>query len=168
MLFASSAGFGLNLDILGSNLLNILAVLGILIYLGRSVISNILDTRKTEIITAIEEAEQANKAAEAELAKQKKNLEQAQKDAEAIVQQAKETAEATRAEILGKVDDDIAKLKAAADKEIAAERDRAIAQLRRKLVKDALEKVESELPQRITDDAQSQLIDSSIQLLGGN
>ena len=167
MLLASSAGFGFDFDILGSNVINIAAVLALLIYLGKGVISNILDTRKAEIVSAIEEAEQANQAAEAELAKQKQNLALAQQEAERILAQAKESAAGIKAEILGMVDDDIAKLKAAADKEISAERDRAIAQLRRQVVKEALEQVEKELPSRISGESQSRLIDSSIQLLGG-
>ncbi|WP_017324767.1 F0F1 ATP synthase subunit B [Synechococcus sp. PCC 7336] len=167
MLLASSTGFGLEFDILDSNIINIAIILGLLIYLGRTTISNILTERRSAVVKAIEESEQAKKQALAELNQQKQNLAMAQQKGETILEQAKETAAALRAEILGKVDGDIEKLRAAADKEIAAERDRVIAQLRRQVVKQALEEVERELPSRLTDDAQSRLIDSSIQLLGG-
>ncbi|MEM8715099.1 MAG: F0F1 ATP synthase subunit B, partial [Cyanobacteria bacterium P01_G01_bin.4] len=90
-----------------------------------------------------------------------------QQEAASILEQAKATAEQLKAEILTQAEDDVVKMKAAADREIVAERDRAIVQLRRQAVQKALEQVEADLPSRLNDDVQSRLIDNSIQLLGG-
>ncbi len=166
-MFASSGGFGIDFDILGSNLLNILVVLGLLIYLGKGVIGNILGERKSVILSAIKDAEGQQKDALLKLTAQKEKLARAQQEAESILEQAETTAKQMEAEILSQAENDVVKMKAAAEREIAAEQDRALTQLRRLAVRKALEKVEEELPKRLDDDLQSRLIDNSIQLLGG-
>ncbi|MGK7909389.1 MAG: F0F1 ATP synthase subunit B [Synechococcus sp.] len=166
-MFASSGGFGIDFDILGSNLLNILVVLGLLIYLGKGVIGNILGERKSVILSAIKDAEEQQKDALLKLTAQKEKLARAQQEAESILEQAETTAKQMEAEILSQAENDVVKMKAAAEREIAAEQDRALTQLRRLAVRKALEKVEEELPKRLDDDLQSRLIDNSIQLLGG-
>ena len=166
-MFASSGGFGIDFDILGSNLLNILVVLGLLIYLGKGVIGNILGERKSVILSAIKDAEGQQKDALLKLTAQKEKLARAQQEAESILEQAETTAKQMEAEILSQAENDVVKMKAAAEREIAAEQDRALTQLRRQAVRKALEKVEEELPKRLDDDLQSRLIDNSIQLLGG-
>ena len=101
-MFASSGGYGLNLDFLGSNAFNIVAVIGLLVYLGKNLISNILNERKTTIVSAIQEAEDRQKSILSQLSQQKEKIAKAQQESEQIKKQAEETAKKLAAEIISK------------------------------------------------------------------
>ena len=60
-------GFGLNFDILESNLINLAILIGLLFYFGRSFLGKVLGERREKIETAIKEAEQRQKEAAAAL-----------------------------------------------------------------------------------------------------
>jgi F-type H+-transporting ATPase subunit b len=58
ILLAQSEGMSLNFDILESGLLNINALVGILIYSGRDFLSPLLEARKNEISSSVEDAQE--------------------------------------------------------------------------------------------------------------
>jgi F-type H+-transporting ATPase subunit b len=58
ILLAQSEGISLNSDILESGLLNIIALVGILIYSGRDFLSPMLEARKNEISRSVEDAQE--------------------------------------------------------------------------------------------------------------
>ena len=169
--FASSASehnFGLNIDLLETNLINIAILVGVLFYFGRKVISKILSERHLSIEAAIEEAEQRSKEAAAALSDAQQKLTQSQAEAQKIRQAAEENAQAAREAILARTVQDIQRLKETAVQDLNTERERAIGQLRASVVAMALQKVESQLPSRVDDTAQQQLIERSMALMGGH
>ncbi|CCH64847.1 ATP synthase B chain [Richelia intracellularis HM01] len=64
-------------------------------------------------------------------------------------------------------EEDVKRLEETAARDLNAERDRAITQLRQQVVAMSLQKVESELQVGVAEETQQKLIDSSILLLGG-
>ena len=68
---------GLNLDILETGLLNILALLGILIYTGRDFLGSLLEERKATIVKSVQDAEDRLTEAEKRLGEAEKQLSQA-------------------------------------------------------------------------------------------
>ena len=56
-LLAEHEGIGLNLDILETGLLNILALLAILFFTGRDFLGSLLEERKTTIVKSVQDAE---------------------------------------------------------------------------------------------------------------
>jgi F-type H+-transporting ATPase subunit b len=76
-LIANNEGIHLNLDILETGLLNILALIGILIYTGRDFLGSLLEERKTTIVKSVQDAEDRLKEAEKRLGEAKKQLSQA-------------------------------------------------------------------------------------------
>jgi F-type H+-transporting ATPase subunit b len=76
-LLAEHEGIGLNLDILETGLLNILALLAILVYTGRDFLGSLLEERKTTIVKGVQDAEDRLNEAQNRLAEAKKQLEQA-------------------------------------------------------------------------------------------
>jgi F-type H+-transporting ATPase subunit b len=76
-LLAAEEGISLNLDILETGLLNILALLGILIYTGRDFLGSILEERKTTIVKSVQDAEDRLNEAEKRLNEAEKQLSQA-------------------------------------------------------------------------------------------
>lgn len=163
----SEHGFGLNLDLLETNLINIAILVGVLFYFGRKVISNILSERHLSIEAAIKEAEQRSREAAAALSDAQQKLTQSQAEAQRIRQTAEENAQAAREAILARTVQDVQRLQETAVQDLNTERERAIAQLRASVVAMALQKVESELGTRVDDAAQQQLIERSIALMGG-
>ncbi|MDX2270746.1 MAG: F0F1 ATP synthase subunit B [Cyanobacteriota bacterium] len=164
---AEEAGFGFSSDILGSNLINIAIILGLLIYLGRNVIGEALAKRKAAIVAELEQAEQKKQTALEALADQQQKLAQAQQEAERIKQQAEANAEKLRAELIAQAERDIERMRANAEKDASTERERVIQELRRQIALRALAQVEAELPQRVSESIQGSLIEQGIQQLGG-
>lgn len=76
-LLAEHEGIGLNLDILETGLLNILALVAILVYTGRDFLGSVLEERKTTIVKGVQDAEDRLNEAQNRLAEAKKQLEQA-------------------------------------------------------------------------------------------
>jgi F-type H+-transporting ATPase subunit b len=165
---AEESGFGLNFDVLGTNLINIVIIVGVLIYFGRDLVGKTLAERRSSIETAIQDAETRKKDAAAALADQQQKLAQAQVEATRIRAAAEETAKVARAEILSQAEQDIARLKAAAAQDLTSQQERIVNELRQQIAAMAVQQVESRLRSDLGNSAQQQLIDRSIAMLGGN
>ena len=76
-LLAEEEGISLNLDILDTGLLNILALLAILIYTGRDFLGSLLEERKTTIVKSVQDAEDRLNEAQKRLSEAEKQLDQA-------------------------------------------------------------------------------------------
>jgi F-type H+-transporting ATPase subunit b len=75
-LLANEEGIGLNLDILETGLLNILALVAILIYTGRDFLGSLLEERKTTIVKSVQDAEDRLSEAQKRLSEAQKQLNQ--------------------------------------------------------------------------------------------
>jgi F-type H+-transporting ATPase subunit b len=76
-LLAEEESIGLNTDILETGLINILALLGILIYTGKDFLGSLLDERKTTIVKGVQDAEDRLNEAQNRLSEAEKQLNQA-------------------------------------------------------------------------------------------
>ncbi len=160
-------GFGLNLDILDTNLINLTILIGVLLYFGRGFVGKILSERRVTIEQAIKEVEQRQQETAAALAEQQQTLTQAQAEAEKIIATAETRAQEVKQRIALQTEKDVERMKATANQEMDSERDKAIAQLRSIVASKALAKVESQIQETLDENAQQQLIDRSLGLLGG-
>ena len=77
-LIAENENITLNLDILETGLINIIALIVILVYVGRDFLCSALETRKNEIITSVQDAEERLDEANKRLSEAQKQLSQAQ------------------------------------------------------------------------------------------
>jgi F-type H+-transporting ATPase subunit b len=73
----ANEGISLNTDILETGLINILALLGILIYTGRDFLGSLLEERRTTIVKEVQDAEDRLNEAQKRLVEVKKQLDQA-------------------------------------------------------------------------------------------
>ncbi len=160
-------GFGLNLDILDTNLINLTLLVGILIYFGKPLLTNILSERSSKIAEQIQAVEQKQKQAEITLAEEQKKLEEAKVTAAKIRAEAETNAQRAREAILAQGEKEVARLQEMAGKDLSSEQEKAIAQLRERVVALALENAKSRLESLLNDEVQHKLIDSSIAKLGG-
>lgn len=164
----AEGGFGLNTDILESNLINLLILIGVLLYYGRKIVGNILSERKDKIAEQIEAAAAQERQAAQTLKQEQQKLAQAQQKAEKIIQEARENAEKAKAEIIANGEREVERIRATAVQDLNSEQERAIASLRQRVAELAIERAEAQLNERLNDEAQNQLIDRSIaQLQGG-
>jgi len=76
-LLAKHDGIALNLDILETGLINILALIAILIYTGRDFLGSLLEERKANIVKAVQDAEDKLNEANRRLTEAQKQLNQA-------------------------------------------------------------------------------------------
>ncbi|MUH01749.1 F0F1 ATP synthase subunit B [Scytonema sp. UIC 10036] len=160
-------GFGLNTDILETNIINLAILIGVLFYFGRNVLSNTLNERRSNIEATIQEAEARAKEAASALFEAQQRLTQAQAEAQRIVKASEESARASREAILAEAAKDVQRLKETASRDLDTEREKAIAEVRARVVALALQRVESQLETGIAEETQHRLIDRSIALLGG-
>ena len=162
LLASETKGFGLNFDILETNLINLVIIIGVLFYFGRGFLGSKLKERREAIEEAITEAEARQKKAASSLAEQQQKLQMAKKEAEKIKADAKTNAESARQAVLDQSAKDVERLKASAAQDLTSQQEKAMQELRRRVSEMALEKVRSRLPEILDDGKQSQLIDQSI------
>lgn len=161
------SGFGLNLDIFESNVINLLLLIGVLFYYGRPIVANILNERQSRIAAQIQEVEQKQKQAAQALAEQQEKLAQSQTTADKIRQEAKVNAEKAKEAILAQGEKEVERLKAMAVQDLNSEQEKAIAQLKQKAIALAMERAQSQMQGMLDDSAQQTLIDRSLAQLGG-
>ncbi|BAQ62947.1 ATP synthase F0 sector subunit b [Geminocystis sp. NIES-3708] len=163
----TAGGFGISSDILGSNLINLIIVIGLLVVYGGKIVGNILTERSNRIAEEIQEAENRASVAAKALAEGKENLNQAQVKAQKIKSDAESTAEKLRAEILAQGQKDIERMRATAVQELDSERAKVVAGLKKRIAVLALEKAEQQLRETLTDEVQGKLISRAVDQLGG-
>ena len=76
-LVAEHEGIGINLDILETGLINILALIAILVYTGKDFLGSVLEERKTNIVKGVQDAEDRLNEANRRLSEAQKQLSQA-------------------------------------------------------------------------------------------
>lgn len=167
---AEAGGYSLNFDILEANVVNLVIVIGLLIYFGRGFLGKSLVKRREDIETAISEAEANQEKAAATLAEEQEKLAQAQAEAKKILANAQTNASKAKEQILAEAKTEIQRIKDAGSQDTSASQERAIAEIRQRVTAMALEKVEADLKNQLgnNESAQRKLVDQSIALLGGN
>jgi F-type H+-transporting ATPase subunit b len=76
-LVAEHEGIGINLDILETGLINVLALIAILVYTGKDFLGSLLEERKTSIVQGVQDAEDRLNEANRRLSEAQKQLSQA-------------------------------------------------------------------------------------------
>jgi F-type H+-transporting ATPase subunit b len=167
-LLASHAGFGLNLNLFETNIINLAVLIAATVWFLKGFLGGILERRRTSILGDLKDAEQRLASASTALAEAQQGLTQAQQRAEKIVQDGTARAAAIREESERRSIDEIARIKESASSDLANEASRVSAQLRRETARQAVEQALAGLTGKLDDKAQASLIDQSIQSLGNS
>jgi F-type H+-transporting ATPase subunit b len=165
-LFAHHGGFGLNLNPLDTNLINLVIVIGVLTWFLRGFLGGMLERRRQSILADLTDAEERLKAATAAVAKAQQDLSAAQQKAQQIRADGQARAQAVRAESEKRTIEEMARLREDATADLDAEAARVTDLLRREAARQAIEKALATLPGKLDDGAQVRLIDQSIHSLG--
>ena len=161
-LFASEGGFGLNLNLFETNLINLVIVIGVLYWFLKGFLGGILERRRQAILKDLEDSEGRLRQATTDLARAQEDLAAAQQKAEKIRSDGKARAEAIRKDGEMRTINAMAAVKQDALADLNAEGARLTEQLRREAALAAIDKVMTELPGHLDQAGQSRLIDASI------
>jgi F-type H+-transporting ATPase subunit b len=165
-LFANHGGFGLNLNLFETNIVNLAIVIFGLYKFLPNFLGSILERRRAIILADLKDAEERLASATTALAQAQQDLAAAQQKAEQIRADGKVRAEAIRLESEKRTIEEMARVKQGAAADLDAEAARVSNQLRREAARLAIEKALASLPGKLSADAQAQLVNQSIQSLG--
>jgi len=165
-LFANHGGFGLNLDLFETNIVNLAIVIFALYKFLPNFLGGILERRRAIILSDLKDAEERLQTATTALAQAQQDLAAAQGKAEQIRSDAKARAEAIRLESEKRTIEEMARVKLGAAADLDAEAARVSNLLRREAARLAIEKALATLPGKLSADVQAQLVNQSIKTLG--
>ena len=165
-ILASHGGFGLNLDVFETNIVNLAIVIFALYKFLPNFLGGILERRRATILADLKDAEERLANATTALAQAQTGLADAQLKADQIRADGKARAEAIRLESEKRTIEEMARLKQGAASDLDAEAARVSNQLRREAARLAIEKDLATLPGKLNEQAHAQLVNQSIQNLG--
>ena len=167
LIFASE-GFGLNLNIFETNILNLAVVIFGLYKFLPGFLGKILERRRTSILSDLEEAEERLTQSKLALSKATEELASAKQKAEKIRNDCKARAEAIRLENEKRTVEEMARIKQGAASDLNAEAARVTAQLRKEAAEIAIEKALAILPEKLDSSTQDNFLKQSIKNIGVN
>nr|YP_009867496.1 ATP synthase CF0 subunit I [Cratoneuron filicinum]QKG04708.1 ATP synthase CF0 subunit I [Cratoneuron filicinum] len=160
-----AGNFGLNTNLLETNLINLSVVLGLLVYFGKGVLNNLLSNRKQTILNTINDAEKRYDEATDKLNKARTRLERAKIKADEIRVNGLSQIEREKKELVNAADEDSKRLEDSKNATIRFEEQRAIEQVRQQVSRLALERALEALNKRLNNELHSRVIDYHIGLL---
>lgn len=155
----------LNTDFLEANLINIILLLLGLIYILKNFLGSTLIIRQQKVLTAIQESEQRLNEANIRLEEAEKQLAQTQMIVTKILHDAQITAQKVREAILAQGKSDIDKLTVAGKNSIANAERQIKKQIQKQITTLAIQRVTSQLKDKIKPDIQTNIIDNNIMQL---
>ena len=160
--FLATTGFGLNLNLFETNILNwAVVVFGLYKFLP-GFLGKMLQKRREGILLELKDAEDRLKSATSALEKAKADLSLAEEKANQIKTDSLKRSEAIRMESEKKAIEEMARIKQSAISDESSEANRAITQLRKEAVELAIKKALDSLPNRLDQAAQESLVTQSI------
>lgn len=149
MAFAPGEGFGLNTNILETNIINLSVVLGIVISLGGDAVRSLLENRKQTIVNNLREVDQRAQEAEEKLKQATTQLELAQQKASEIRQQGIKTSEQEKKQGIRQTQEDAARLEEIQQETLRLQQQKAIQKISQQVVSLALTRVREKLNQKL-------------------
>ncbi len=165
-LILATEGFGLNLNVFETNILNLAVVIFGLYKFLPNFLGGILERRRSAILQELKDAEDRLSEASESLNQAKLDLASAEKKADKIRNDCKERAEAIRLESEKRTVEEMARIKQGAASDLNLEASRVSAQLRREAARLAIEKALSTLSKKLDDKSQDKFLRQSIKNIG--
>ena len=167
LIFASE-GFGLNLNIFETNIINLAVVVFGLYKFLPGFLGKILEKRRTSILSDLKEAEERLAQAKDSFSKAKDELASAKEKADKIRNDCKARAEAIRLDSEKRTVEEMARIKQGAASDLNAEAARVTSQLRKEAAELAIEKALEMLPKKLDSSTQDSFLKQSIKNIGDN
>ncbi len=165
-LLLTTEGFGLDLDLLNSNLINLAILIPILVWFLKGFLGGILSRRSEAILQDLQEAESRLSTTATQLQKAQAELASARVTAQTILKDGQARADAIRAEGEQRTIAEMARLREEAKADTDSEARRISNELRRSTATQAIALALEDLPNALSDQKQTKLLEATINSLG--
>nr|NP_862740.1 ATP synthase CF0 B subunit [Calycanthus floridus var. glaucus]YP_010701789.1 ATP synthase CF0 subunit I [Calycanthus chinensis x Calycanthus floridus]Q7YJY3.1 RecName: Full=ATP synthase subunit b, chloroplastic; AltName: Full=ATP synthase F(0) sector subunit b; AltName: Full=ATPase subunit I [Calycanthus floridus var. glaucus]WCK11594.1 ATP synthase CF0 subunit I [Calycanthus chinensis x Calycanthus floridus]CAD28707.1 ATPase I subunit [Calycanthus floridus var. glaucus] len=162
--FAGS--FGFNTDILATNLINLSVVLGVLIFFGKGVLSDLLDNRKQRIWSTIRNSDELREVAIEQLEKARARLRKVEREADEFRVNGYSEIEREKWNLINATYENLERLENYKNETIHFEQQRAINQVRQRVFQQALQGALGTLNSRSNSELHLRTISANIGMLG--
>nr|YP_010829367.1 ATP synthase CF0 subunit I [Silene alexandrae]WFF48066.1 ATP synthase CF0 subunit I [Silene alexandrae] len=135
----SAESFGVNTDILATNLINLSVVIGVLIFFGKGVLSDLLDNRKQRILNTIRNSEELRGRAIEQLEKARVRLRKIEIEADEFRVNGYSEIEREKMNLINSTYKTLEQLENYKNETINFEQQRAINQVRQRVFQQALQ-----------------------------
>nr|AWI73439.1 ATP synthase CF0 B subunit [Skytanthus acutus] len=162
----SAGSFGFNTDILSTNLINLSVVLGVLIFFGKGVLSDLLDNRKQRILNTIRNSEELRGGAIEQLEKARARLRKVELEADQYRVNGYSEIERDKLTLINSTSKTLEQLENRKNETIQFEQQRAINQVRQRVFQQALRGALGTLNSCLNNELHLRTISANIGMLG--
>nr|YP_010139688.1 ATP synthase CF0 subunit I [Hanceola exserta]QQK55903.1 ATP synthase CF0 subunit I [Hanceola exserta] len=162
----SAGSFGFNTDILATNPINLSVVIGVLIFFGKGVLSDLLDNRKQRILNTIRNSEELRGGAIEQLEKARARLRKVEMEADQFRVNGYSEIERERLNLINSTYKTLEQLENYKNETIQFEQQRAINQVRQRVFQQALQGALGTLNSCLTNELHLRTISANIGMLG--
>nr|YP_010541730.1 ATP synthase CF0 subunit I [Pittosporum paniculiferum]UYG19213.1 ATP synthase CF0 subunit I [Pittosporum paniculiferum] len=162
----SAGSFGFNTDILATNLINLSVVLGVLIFFGKGVLSDLLDNRKQRILNTIRNSEELRRGAIEQLEKARARLRKVEMEADQFRVNGYSEIEREKWNFINSTSKTLEQLENYKNETIHFEQQRAINQVRQRVFQQALQGALGTLSSCLNNELHLRTIGANIGMLG--
>nr|ADD31532.1 ATP synthase CF0 subunit I protein [Gunnera manicata] len=162
----SAGSFGFNTDILATNPINLSVVLGVLIFFGKGVLSDLLDNRKQRILNTIRNSEELRGGAIEQLEKAQARLRKVEIEADQFRVNGYSEIEREKLNLINSTYKTLEQLENYKNETIHFEQQRAINQVRQRVFQQALQGALGTLNSRLNNELHLRTISANIGVFG--
>nr|YP_009765825.1 ATP synthase CF0 B subunit [Julbernardia globiflora]QIS96185.1 ATP synthase CF0 B subunit [Julbernardia globiflora]QSX28358.1 CF0 subunit I [Julbernardia paniculata] len=161
-----AGSFGFNTDILATNPINLSVVLGVLIFLGKGVLSDLLDNRKQRILKTIRNSEELREGAIEQLEKARARLQKVEMEADRFRVNGYSEIEREKWNLINSIFMTLEQLENYKNETIHFEEQRAINQVRQRVFQQALQGALGTLNSCLNNELHLRTISANIGMFG--
>nr|YP_010236211.1 AtpF [Belemia cordata]QTD82985.1 AtpF [Belemia cordata] len=162
----SAGSFGFNTDILATNLINLSVVIGVLIFFGKGVLSDLLDNRKQRILNTIRNSEELRGRAFEQLEKARTRLRKVEMEADQFRVNGYSEIEREKINLINSTYKTLEQLENYKNETIHFEQQRAINQVRQRVFQQALQGALGTLNSCLNNELHLRTINANIGMFG--
>nr|QBA67231.1 ATP synthase CF0 B subunit [Amphilophium nunezii] len=162
----SAGSFGFNTDILATNPINLSVVIGVLIFFGKGVLSDLLDNRKQRILNTIRNSEELRGGAIEQLEKARARLRKVESEADQYRVNGYSEIERKKWNLINSTYKTLEQLENYKNETIQFEQQRAINQVRQRVFQQALQGALGTLNSCLNNELHLRTISANIDMLG--
>nr|YP_009557376.1 ATP synthase CF0 subunit I [Kewa sp. GY-2019]QBC72128.1 ATP synthase CF0 subunit I [Kewa sp. GY-2019] len=162
----SAGSFGFNTDILATNLINLSVVVGVLIFFGKGVLSDLLDNRKQRILNTIRNSEELRGRAIEQLEKARTRLRKVEMEADQYRVNGYSEIEREKMNLINSTYKTLEQLENYKNETIQFEQQRAINQVRQRVFQQALQGALGTLTSCLNKELHFRTINANIGMFG--
>nr|YP_010547367.1 ATP synthase CF0 subunit I [Acrachne racemosa]UYL23348.1 ATP synthase CF0 subunit I [Acrachne racemosa] len=162
--FAGS--FGLNTDILATNLINLTVVVGVLIFFGKGVLKDLLDNRKQRILSTIRNSEELRRGTLEQLEKARLRLQKVKLEADEYRMNGYSEIEREKANLINATSMSLEQLEKSKNETLYFEKQRAMNQVRQRVFQQAVQGALGTLNSCLNTELHFRTIRANIGILG--